>query len=73
MQDSNKSCSTNVMHYCTVDKLVLSNHLYQMHSLLAELLQTLWNIYNLVAIREKEFQRILFRRTALDFLQTDNN
>ena len=38
MLDSNKSCSTNVMYYSTIDKLVLSDHLYQMHSLLAEFL-----------------------------------
>lgn len=35
------------MYDCTVDKLVLSNHLYEMHPLLSEVFQTLWNVKNL--------------------------
>ena len=35
------------MYDCTVDKLVLSNHLYEMHPLLSEVFQTLWDVKNL--------------------------
>ena len=47
------------MYYSTIDKLVLSNHLYQMHSLLAEFLQTLWNINNLREEKNATFQDLV--------------
>ena len=63
MLDSDKSCSTNVMYYSTIDKLVLSNHLYQMHSLLAEFLQTLRNINNLREEKNVTFQDLVQAQT----------
>ena len=56
------------MYYSTIDKLVLSDHLYQMHSLLAEFLQTLWNINNLIEMREEQCN---ISGIQIDYLQTD--
>ena len=44
---SYKPCSSNVVYDCTVDKLVLSDHLHQMHPLLPEVFETLRNVKNL--------------------------
>lgn len=38
---------SNVLYDCSVDKLVLSHHLNQVHSLLSEVLQAPWDVNSL--------------------------